>query len=135
MTGHFKWECANVLQGVGDPVSTGAAKAFALSAIESGIEISTRVTYESGSSDMEAPIKKIMEDKSCLVNFVFGLSQDMSALLLEAHKQKYAGEWIVSENIIASLDSIVTDMKNHLDEPSVHQLLQGACGLSFQASS
>ena len=134
LAGHLKWECANVLRGLGDAFSTAGAKAFELAATQSGIEVLTSVAYESGSTDMQAPIKKIMDDKRCLVIVVFGQTQDISSLLLEAHRQHYTGEWIVSENIIGSLDGIVNNMKNHLDEPSIHKLLRGALLSSLHES-
>ena len=75
---------------------------------------------------MKAPIKQIMDARCCLVTMVFGQTQDLAALLLEAHKQNYNGEWVMGDNIMASLDGIFNDLERNLDEPSsVHELLTG----------
>ena len=75
---------------------------------------------------MKAPIKQIMDARCCLVTVVFGQTQDLAALLLEAHKQNYDGEWVMGDNIMASLDGIFNDLERNLDEPSsVHELLTG----------
>ena len=50
---------------------------------------------------------------------------DLSSLLLEAHRQNYAGEWIVGGNVMGSLDTILDDLNEHLDEGSTHKLLRG----------
>ena len=84
-----------------------------------------KANYEPGSSDMKAPIKRLMENKCCLVTVLFGQDQDIASLLLEAHRQKYTGEWVVSENVIDGLDGIITNLRKHLDESSMHKLLRG----------
>ena len=125
-TEHFNWGCANVLVGVGDPYSTAAAKAFESAAIDNQIDVCTKANYEAGSSDMAAPIRQIINNRCCRVTVVFGQTQDLSSLLLEAHRQNYAGEWIMGDNIMGSLDTIVNDLNNnHLDEISTHRLLRG----------
>ena len=123
-----------MLSGVGDSFSTASAAAFESAATPSGVEVCRKATYEAGSTDMRAPIKKIMDKRCCLVTVLFGQAQDISSLLLEAHRQHYTGEWIVSENIIGSLDGIINDMKNHLDELSIHKLLRGALLSSLHQS-
>ena len=71
-----------------------------------------------------------MDNRCCLVTVVFGKTQDLASLLLEAHKQNYNGEWIMGDNIKGSLDTIANDLKKHLDEPSsVHELLTGMSDL------
>lgn len=125
ITGHFEWGCANLLIGSGDPYSTAGIKAFETAAIENGIDVCTKAVYEAGSTDMHAPIKKIMENSCCRVTVLFGQSQDLASLLLEAHNQKYDGEWIMGENIMGALDDVVKDLENHLDESSIHELLRG----------
>ena len=81
---------------------------------------------------MEAPIKKIMDNKCCLVTVVFGQTQDLASLLLEAHKQNYNGEWVMSPNII---DGVI-NVQKHLDEPSsVHELLTGMFDLILKEVS
>ena len=124
-TGHFNWRCANVLSGLGDSFSSAGATAFELAAVENKIDVCTKATYEAGSMDMKAPIKRIMDNNCCRVTVLFGQTQDMSSLLLEAHRQKYPGEWIMSENVMATLDGVVNNLKNHLDEPTIHKLLRG----------
>ena len=127
-SGHFDWRCANILVGVGDPYSTAAAKAFEIAAKDNKIDVCTKANYEPG-SDMRMPIKQIMDNRCCLATVVFGQTQDVSSLLLEAHRQNYAGEWIIGENVMGSLDTIVNDLSKHLDEASTHKLLRGTFGL------
>ena len=134
MAGHFEWGCVNVLRGLGDSFSTAAVSAFETAAKENRIEVCTTASYEAGSTDMEKPIKEIIDKRCCLVTVLFGQTQDISSLLLEAHKQNYAGEWIMSDNVMGSLDSIISTLQNDLDEPSIHKLLRGlfACILKEQ---
>ena len=127
-TDHFNWGCANVLIGLGDPYSTGGANAFEKAAEEKQIDVCTMAKYAPGSrkSSKEA-IKEIIDKKCCLATVVFGQSQDLTSLFLEAHEQGYAGEWIVGDEMIGSLPGIVNDLKTHLPESSVHELLRGMC--------
>ena len=113
-----------MLSGVGDSFSTASAAAFESAATPSGVEVCRKATYEAGSTDMRATIKKIMDKRCCLVTVLFGQAQDISSLLLEAHRQKYMGEWMIGD-IIGGLDGIISDLKNHLDEPVIHELLRG----------
>lgn len=124
-TGYFQWECANILIGSGDPYSTAGIQSFESAAIKSGIDVVTKVTYEAGSTDMTAPIKKIIDNSACLVTVLFGQAQDLASLLIEAHRQNYAGEWVIGDNIMGTLDGVVKDLKNHLDDPAIHKLLRG----------
>ena len=114
-----------MLIGAGDAYSTDVAKAFETAAIESGIDVCTKATYQAGSTDMRAPIKQIMDNSCCLVTVLFGQTQDISSLLLEADRHHYMGEWIMSENVMATLDGVVNNLKNNLDEPAAHQLMRG----------
>ena len=123
--GHFNWRCANVLVGVGDPYSTAAAKAFELAAEDNNIDVCTKANYKSGSSEMAAPIKQIIDNRCCLVTVVFGQARDTSSLLLEAHRQNYAGEWIMGDDVMGSLDTIVNDLNKHLGKRPTHKLLRG----------
>ena len=109
--------------GEGDPYSTGGANAFEKAAEEKQIDVCTMAKYAPGSrkSSKEA-IKEIIDKKCCLATVVFGQSQDLTSLFLEAHEQGYAGEWIVGD---ISFDGIVNDLKTHLPESSVHELLRG----------
>ena len=94
--------------------------------MDNQIDVCTKAHYQAGSGKMEAPIKKIMDNGCCLVTVVFGQTQDLASLLLEAHKQNYNGEWIMGDNIKGSLDGVVNDLERNLDEPSsVHELLTG----------
>ena len=111
--------------GDGDSFSTSGAEIFELEADNNGIDICMKANYEAGSLDMEAPIKQIIDSACCLVTVVFGQDRDISSLLLEAHRQNYAGEWVMSENIIDGLDGIIESLKKDLDEPSIHKLLRG----------
>ena len=74
---------------------------------------------------MTAPIKKIIDNSACLVTVLFGQAQDLASLLIEAHRQNYAGEWVIGDNIMGTLDGVVKDLKNHLDDPAIHKLLRG----------
>ena len=111
--------------GLGDPYSTTGAQAFEMAARKKNINVCTKAQYVSDSGDMRAAINEIMEKKCCKVNVVFGQAQDLASLFLEAHKQAYDGEWVVGDNVINSVDTIMTDLKEHLDEASVHNLMQG----------
>lgn len=124
-SGHFNWSCANLLIGVGDSFSTSGAKDFEVIAKRNGIDICMKANYETGSSDMKAAIKRIMENRCCLVTVLFGQNQDIASLLLEAHRQKYKGEWVMGENMIGGLDGIIANLKRRLDESSIHKLLRG----------
>ena len=124
--GAFKWACVNVLRGVGDAFSTGSVEAFQMAAMKNGIDICMIVTYEAGSTDMRTPIKDIIEKRCCLATVLFGSTQDISSLLLEAHKQNYAGEWIMSDNVMGALDGVISNLhNNNLDKPTIHKLLRG----------
>ena len=120
---HFKWKCANVLVGVGDPFSSSAAEAFELAAIEKGIDVCAKVKYVAGSSDMTASIRQIVKGGCCQATVVFARAQDLVSLFLEADRQHYAGEWIVGDHTV--LADVVKDLKTHLHEPAVHKLLSG----------
>ena len=122
---HFKWKCANVLIGVGDPFSTSAAEAFELAAIEKGIDVCAKVKYVAGSSDMTASIRQIVKEGCCQATVVFAQVQDLVSLFQEANTQRYVGQWIVGDNIVGSLADVVKDLKRHLPEPAVHNLLRG----------
>ena len=122
---HFNWTCANVLIGLGDPYSTAGAQAFGLAAREKQMDVCTKVNFVSGSGDMEAAIKDIFDKKCCRVTVVFGQTQDLTSLFLEAHKQHYNGEWVVGDELLVNSDGIVKDLKRQLPEPSVHELLRG----------
>ena len=126
---HFDWPCANVLIGLGDPYSTGGADAFEKAAKAKQIDVCKKSRYLAGSGDMAAAIEEIIAKKCCRVTVVFGQAQDLASLFLEAHKQHYPGEWIVGESLVASLDGVVNELKTHLPEPAVHELLQGTYSL------
>ena len=93
--------------------------------VDNQIDVCTKANYEAGLSDMAAPIRQIIENRCCLVTVVFGQIRDLSSLLLEAHRQNYAGEWIVGGNVMGSLDTILNDLNEQLDEGSTHKLLRG----------
>lgn len=126
---HFKWECANVLLGSGDPYSTAGAQAFVSAATD--LRISNKLIkvceskYVSGSGNMKAAIEEIMNTKCCRLNVVFGQAQDLTALFREANTQGYEGEWLVGNEILVHLDDIVNELKRHLDDDAVHKLLRG----------
>ena len=130
-SGKFNWKCANVLVGVGDSYSITGAEAFEAAAIENNIDVCTKANYERGSSNMEEAIKQIMDKICCLVTVVFGQPQDISSLLLEAHAQGYTGEWIISDSILNSLDTVVDNLNKHLGESPTHELLRGTFGFSL----
>lgn len=123
---YFKWTCANVLIGLGDPYSVGGAEAFAKAAGHKRIDVSEEPRYLAGSGgEIAAAIKEIIEKSGCRVTVVFGQAQDLASLFLEAHKQNYGGEWIVGESLVGSLDGVVSELKTHIPESAVHKLLQG----------
>ena len=111
--------------GDGDSFSTSGAEIFELEATNNGIDICMKANYEAGSLDMKAPIKQIMENRCCLVTVLFGQDRDIYSLLLEAHRQNYTGEWVMSENVIGGMDGIIESLKKDLNEPAIHKLLRG----------
>ena len=110
---------------MGDPYSTAVAKAFESAAKDNNIDVCTKANYESGSSEMATSIKQIIDNRYCLVTVVFGQIRDISSILLETHRQNYVGEWIIGDNVMSSLDSIVNDLNKHLGKCSTHKLLRG----------
>ena len=129
---HFDWTCVNILLGDGDAYSTDVALAFEKAAKKVGIDVCTKASYNAGSvavedkRPMKAPIEKIMGNSCCLVTVLIAQTKDISSLLLEAHRQKYPGEWIMSENTLSSLDGIIADLKQHnMTDDSIQKLLRG----------
>ena len=136
LPGRFNWTCANILIGSNDPFSTAGADAFEKAAIANQINVCTKAEYKAGSVDMKAAIKKIVDTRCCLVTVVFGQTQDLTSLLLEAHSQQYDGEWIVGDNILGSLGGIARDLKRHLkSDSSVHKLLRGMYEFTLKDAS
>ena len=84
---------------------------------------------------MEAAIQQIMDNRCCAVTVVFGQSQDLASIFVEAQAQSYAGEWVVGDNILDSYDVIVNEMKKHLAEPVVHKFMRGLCRIMLKASN
>ena len=127
----FKWSCANVLIGLGDPYSTAGAAAFESAAREKGINVCTKARYVSGSSGMSSSgvkgaITQIIENRCCLATVVFGKPEDLASLFLEANEQRYAGEWIVGDPVATSFDIVEKELKKKgLDEKSIQSLLTG----------
>ena len=114
--------------GVGDSYSIAGADAFEAAAIENGIDICAKANYEAGSSKMRTAISQIIEKRCCLATVVFAEAEDISALLLEAHRQHYAGEWIMGDAIMDNLSEILKYLNKQLDERSIHKLLNGMFG-------
>ena len=131
MPDHFGWRCSNVLSGVGDPYSSSAAIAFEQEAKKKEIDVCTKAEYNAGSDDMSKAIKQIIDNNCCLATVVFGQSKDLALLLVEGQKQGYAGEWIIGNNIVSSLDTVVKRMRAHIDEAAIHKLLGGMYELYF----
>ena len=73
---------------------------------------------------MQEPIKQIMDNRCCVATVLYGQVQDVSMLLLEAHRRNYAGEWIIAESV-NYVDGIFVNLRKHLDESSIHRLLRG----------
>ena len=99
------------------------------------LDVCTEATYKAGSSDMnymEKPIKQIINNRCCVATVLYGQVQDVSAALLEAHKQNYAGEWLIPDSA-GYIDALLINLQNlqqkkeHLHESSVsvHSLLRG----------
>ena len=133
--GHFNWPCVNILTGWGDTYSTAGADAFEKAAIANDIKVCTKAKYDSGKGrvGVKKTIKEIITERCCRVTVVFPLGPDLIALLLEAHEQKYDGEWVVGDNVVDSLGAVVTNLKMELEktqtkemaESSVHKLMRG----------
>ena len=90
-----------------------------------------KAKYFSGSGDMEAAIRKIIETNCCLLTVVFGQSEDLKSLFLEAYRQRYPGEWIVVnqtslENLARDLEAEISSARDlQAQVASVNDLLQG----------
>ena len=93
------------------------------------LDVCTEATYKAGSLDMkymEEPIKQIINKRCCVATVLYGRVQDISTALLEAHKQNYAGEWLIPHSVVPSIDGILLNLrKKHLDESSIHSILRG----------
>ena len=90
------------------------------------LDVCTEATYKAGSLDMEEPIKQIINKRCCVATVLYGQIQDVSAALLEAHKQNYAGEWLLPDSAVAYIDELLLNLrKKHLDESSIHSILRG----------
>ena len=74
---------------------------------------------------MQKAIKQIVDNRCCLVTVLFGQPQDISSILLEAHRQNYAGEWVLPDAVNIFLVPVVSVLRKHLDEPSIQRLLRG----------
>lgn len=61
------------------------------------ISICRQTKYVHQSGDMSATMKEIIENRCCSVTVLFGQSDDLAALFVEAYKQNYAGEWVVPD--------------------------------------
>ena len=118
--GHFKWKCANVLIGVGDSFSFFGAQAFKKAAEAEGIDICLEESYQSKSSDVSTTISNLKKARCCKVIVVFAQVQDYRTLLLEARKQKYAGQWFFGSNVGHSVENILKDAG-----PKPYELLKG----------
>ena len=70
-------------------------------------------------------MKQIIESRCCLVTVLFAQTQDVIFLLLEAHRQGYAGEWIIHLPDSAYTDGVVSYLRTQLDESSLNRLLRG----------
>ena len=88
---HFGWQCANLVIGEGDAYSTAGAEAFLQAARNEDISI-CKAQYVHNSDNMRVTIKEIIDKKCYSVTVLFGQSQDLAALFVEAHEQEYKGE-------------------------------------------
>ena len=88
------------------------------------LDVCTVANYNAGSLDMQEPIKQIMDNRCCVATVLYGQVQDVSMLLLEAHRRNYAGEWIIAESV-NYVDGIFVNLRKHLDESTIHRLLRG----------
>ena len=122
----FKWKCANVLIGEGDSYSSAGAAAFQKAAKKNGINVCMTSSYTHNSADMEDTIHDIMDERCCLLTVVFAQPKDIVSILLEAHRQHYAGEWLMGETVIDSQTYITTELKKRLgDTSAVYPLMRG----------
>ena len=74
---------------------------------------------------MSAPIKQIVDNRCCLVTILMGQIQDVSLLLVEAHRQNYDGEWIMPDGSNIYVDAVVHNLRKYLDQSSTNTLLRG----------
>ena len=88
------------------------------------LDVCTVANYNAGSLDMQEPIKQIMDNRCCVATVLYGQIQDVSTLLLEAHKQNYTGEWIIPDSV-NYVEGIFVNLRKHLDESTINRLLRG----------
>ena len=109
---------------MGDAYSSDCANAFEVAARNNQLDISTKATYEAGSLDMTIPINQVI-DNSCLVTVLYGQIQDISSLLLEAHRLGYTGEWLIPDNANAEIEQIIINLQKYLKDSTIYGLLRG----------
>ena len=122
----FNWKCANVLIGMGDSYSSAGAAAFEKAAKKNGINVCSKSTYEPNSADMEITIQDMMSKRCCLLTVLFAQPKDIVSILFEAHKQHYAGEWLMGDTVIDSHIYIVDELEKKLRSTSAaYALMRG----------
>ena len=143
-SGYFNWTCANVLESSGDSFSFFGARAFtaaikSINAINGSDFRLCTVGYKSGDpDDIKQTITQLHDNMepgglcACRVNVVFAQNADLAQLFLEAHTQKYKGEWVVGDSLLGSLADVARDLKNELEDSSVYEILQGMCELMLE---
>ena len=137
----FNWKCANVLIDPGSSFSSAGGEAFVKAAEAKNIKVDKK-TFKSESKRIEEVIEEIVNKQRCKATVVFGEYADYSALLREAHKQRYRGEWIMGSNFGNGVDTIRYELKKYSEKPSekpsdidersgdIDEMLNGLCGFT-----
>ena len=111
---------------MGDSYSEVGAAAFVRAASDKGINVCRTSSYQPNSADMETAISRIVQDGCCGLTVIFAQPKDIVSILLEAHKQHYAGEWLMGETAVDSYANIIAGLKEHVGTTSqVYQLMRG----------
>ena len=120
----MNWNCANVLLGVGDSFSFDGAKGFIAAAKQNGIDVCLEHNFNLGSKDVTQVIKTVISRNCCKVTVTFAPYSDYAALLLEARKQNYDGEWILGSNAGNGVNEILKNIGNN------HEIMRGVSGFT-----
>ena len=92
----------------------------------------TEAKYETNSKDMSRAIEKIIYN-CCTATVLFGATQDVASLFVEAQKQAYEGEWLVGDFVVTDLAKLHKKMMANLTKKEVDEFMHGAYVLAAVA--
>ena len=116
---------------MGNSFSTSGATNFTRAAKANDIEVYPE-NYHPGES-MTQVIENVIDANKCEVIVVFATYSDYSALLLEAHKQGYKGEWILGSNSGDGVYAILQGLGKELGTEKAYEILRGEYESTYTA--